>query len=249
MMLISNETGKITFTQMETETRDLFSQSQPCNRLDTMVAQQYFESQSKRLMIDPGGQDKLESLGLKDTSLIERFGVGTGDRAKSILRSDSNISEKEKDSLQHLGIMTRSGHYAFSGAIIFPLYYDIYYSPVGIYGYWCSTKEGFEPDMYTLWGESNVGVFNLDGLNCYSDLIVCHSPLNACQLIERSMDNCIAIMGNGDTVEQYYRLFKHAPTESVRILCNGTQYDQFWKQQVSEALRVLNIACTDYVDA
>ena len=177
--------------------------------------------------------------------------MGYADRhfQRLIPHRDSEEGKQIRGSLHRLGLVRGTGHGAFNGSILFPLFYEIYYIPAGVYGYWCKPKKGFQPDMYTIWGKDRVGVFNLDGLNCYSNLIVCQSPVVACQLIERGLENVIAVMSNGDTVEQYYRLFKHAPTESVKLLSDGDQYGLFWKQQISEALRLLNITCIDYVDA
>lgn len=251
MMLISNKTGKVVFTQMESETPDLFAQPSHCNQIDMTVGQQYLANQSQVFLKDLNCQQKLEAIGLSDSSLIERFGLGYADRQfqRLIPHRDSDEGKKIRGSLHRLGLVRGTGHGVFNGGVLFPLFYDIYYSPVGVYGYWCQPKKGFEPDMYTIWGKDNIGIFNLDALNGFANLIVCQCPVTACQLIERGLENVIAVMSNGDTVEHYYRLFKHTPTEFVQLLGNGDRYGQFWKQQVSEALRLLNIDSSEFSDA
>ncbi|WP_251359101.1 hypothetical protein [Kangiella sp. TOML190] len=251
MMVLNSESGNSYYTPICSESGDILRQQQGVSRLDQTIGNEYVEEQHLMLAQDLDATEKLKAFELSNYDLIEQFHLGYADN--SFLRRYSRYRGEDltpiSASLGRLGLLDSTKQEVLEGCMIFPLYNGIYYIPVGVYGYWLEPKEGVESDLLRLWNQDAVGVFNLDAFNAFSDLIVCQNPVIACQLIERGHENVIAAMGNGDTVEQFRQLFKHMPTQSIRIISNGDRYGQYWADQITEAMRLLNIDCAFYFNA
>ncbi len=246
-MIYNSETGNSSYTPMLWETDDIFSNQVAASRNDAVVAKEYIEEQHFALAKDFDAQDKLTAINLSHYGLINQFQLGFGD--SSFIDSLSKDCSGEKDSLRRLRLIDSFDKGIFDGFIIFPLYNGIYYIPVGAYGYILNPKEGYEPDLVRFWNKEAAGIFNMSAVNAFSDLVVCQSPITACQLIERGIENVVAVRGNGDIAKQFYEMFKHLPTQSVRLISEGDRYGLHWKEQISEAMRWLNIECNDFFDA
>lgn len=250
-MIIRGTNGRDYQTQMLSETDDIFHSQSALTRMEQLAAEQYFDTQHKAFAQDFDAQEKLERIGLSDYGAIEDFKLAFGDRTfqKHSPGRDTDEGAALRGALKRLGIIRDTGHGVFNGAVLFPLYYDIYYRLVGIYGYWLRPRKGFEPEFFTVWCEEGLGVFNHHVLNSHKDIIICQSPVTACQLIERGLDNAVAIMGNNDSYMHYVELFRHLTTQSVKVLPDGSRYGQYWSGEITEAMRLLNIKCSLYCDA
>lgn len=251
MIIQSNETKQRYFTQMKTPSQDIFKKQYVANSLEQALAEQYCQHHHYILSNDHTVMDKLKKVGLSNYALVDRFGLGYVDRSflKTLPHRDSFEGTSDRGRLQRLGLLTPVSRGIFHGSIIFPLYYDIYYRVIGIYGYWVNPRKGHAYEYSTFWCSEGLGIFNQQSFDAYKDLIVCHSPRDACQLIEAGYENAVAILGNGENEEQFYELFRHQPTESVALVSGETESDELWKVQLTMALQSLNIEVRTFTNA
>jgi DNA primase len=181
----------------------------PCpldaNADDATMRSQVAGYYHQRLKSSVHARDYLNTRGLNDDALIERFRMGFADRTLGLRLPDSNRVEGEKlrTRLLELGLWRQSGHEHFNGCIVVPLF-DQAGHIVSFYGRRTQTAkiEHFYPEG------PHRGLFNPAAFES-PEIILCEAVIDALTFCRHGFPNVTCIYGTeGMTEEIWARLAK-----------------------------------------
>ena len=136
------------------------------------------------------------TIGQFDKSFIEVFNIGFVDRTlgKKLPHSESADGSYTRTKLQRIGLFKPSGHEAFRGAIVVPLF-DLDGNIVGNYGIWIGPNYGGKREKTIIWDKRDFGIFNPSSVRAKSTLIFCRTPIEAALLWNLGYQNVISVKG------------------------------------------------------
>jgi len=167
------------------------------------------EHYKKSLLKHPAANSYLTERGLTDFTLYERVGIGFADG--SLL---SRVSEKQKEELKALGIITGKGREFFTGCITIPLLDEAgrvqsFYGRVA--GNNRKVKHLYSP------GEHK-GLVNRKACGVYrEEIILTESILDALSLIQLGIENVIPCYGAGGFTDEHLSLLKNERVKMIVI--------------------------------
>ncbi len=186
------------------------------------------EHYKKSLLKSPAANNYLKSRGFTDYSLYERFGLGFADG--SLL---TRISEKQKEELKILGIITDKGREFFSGCITVPLI-DEAGKVLSFYGRAINNSKKIK-HLYSP-GEHK-GLVNRKAAVVYrEEIILTESVIDAISLIQTGIENVIPCYGvNGFTYE-HLSLLKNERVKTVVIAFDADTAGRDGSEKLSDKL-------------
>jgi DNA primase catalytic core len=158
----------------------------------------------ERLLATPGARGYLQTRGLNDDGLIDRFQLGFADRTLGLRLPDSNRLEGEKlrTRLQALGLWRQTGHEHFNGCLVMPLR-DETGKIVSFYGRRVQ-QNGELRHLYP--PGPHQGFFNPAAL-VEPEVILCEAVLDALTFVRHGFANATCIYGTeGMTGEIWEKL-------------------------------------------
>ena len=178
-------------------------EAEDCELLGQVMA--YYHDCLKRT---PSALKYLEKRGLGSMEMIEHFGLGHSDRSLcyGLPAKNRKAGAELRGRLQRLGILRESGHELFRGAIVVPIR-DEQGRVVSAYGR--KTGEHLrEGTVYHLNLDGKMrGVFNVEALLQYNEIIVCEAILDALTFWCAGYKNVVATRGATNFTEEYLEAF------------------------------------------
>ncbi len=186
----------------------------------------------------------LESRGLNDVALIDRFRLGYANRtlgyrlpgtrwkAGGVLRSR----------LQRLGVLRVSGHEHFSGSIVVPILgargqlAQAYGRKIG-----ARLREGTPAHLYL--PGPHTAVWNVDALASSKEIILCESLFDAMTFWVAGFMHVITSYGVSGFTEAHRAALRLHGTERVLIAYDADEAGERGAEQVADALARMHIAC------
>lgn len=163
----------------------------------------------KSLLKHPAGNSYLKQRGFTDFKLYERIGIGFADG--SLL---SLVSDKQKEELKALGIITAKGREFFAGCITVPRL-DEAGRVVSFYGRAIDDKRKVK-HLYSPC--EHKGLVNRKAAGVYrEEIILTESILDALSLIQMGIDNVIPCYGVNGFTDEHLSLLKDERVKTIVI--------------------------------
>lgn len=186
------------------------------------------EHYKKSLLKHPGAKSYLKSRGLTDYSLYERIGIGFADG--SLL---SRVSEKQKEELKALGIITAKGHEFFSGCVTVPLM-DEAGKILSFYGRAIDEKRKVK-HLYS--PGTHKGLVNRKAAGVYrEEIILTESVIDALSLIQMGIENVIPCYGAGGFTDEHMKVLKENRVKTTVIAFDADEGGRKGSEKLKERL-------------
>jgi DNA primase catalytic core len=175
---------------------------------DQVLLDQVIEFYHTTLKSSPEALEYLENRGLGSMELIEHFRLGYGNRtlAYRLAPKQYKAGAEMRTALQRVGILRDSGHEHFNGSIVVPLFGSDGNDPTGrpVVGAYArklldNLRAGTPKHLY-LPGPHR-GVFNREGLEGQSEIILCEALIDAMTFWSagyRNVTSCYGVNGLTD---------------------------------------------------
>ena len=153
----------------------------------------------------------LDSRGLNDPEMLERFQLGFANRTLGYRLPDKNRKEgaELRGRLQKLGLLRDSGHEHFTGSIVFPIL-SLDGAVLGMYGRKITPGLRAGTPMHTYLPGPHRGVWNEEALLASKEIILCESIIDALTFWCAGFRNVTAAYGvNGFTEDHKAAFAKH----------------------------------------
>jgi len=173
----------------------------------------------QQLQSHSAARQYLANRGLDNDELINQFKLGFSDRKvglESILSSrPSKVGKAERQALKDIGIKLDSGVERFGGSIVIPIINQNKIQEV--YGRKINDglKKGTAKHLYL--PGSHAGVWNLEGLQNQSEIILCESLIDAMTLWVNGFKNVTASYGVNGFTDELLTVLHTENIESVLI--------------------------------
>ena len=186
------------------------------------------EHYKKSLLKHPGANSYLKSRGFTDFTLYERLGIGFADG--SLL---TRVSDKQKEELKILGIITDKGREFFSGCITVPLIDEVG-RVLSFYGRAINNskkiKHLYSPGMHK-------GLVNRKACGVYrEEIILTESVIDAISLIQTGIENVIPCYGVNGFTDEHLSLLKNERVKTVVIAFDADTAGRDGSEWLSEKL-------------
>lgn len=193
-------------------------------------------------------QELVTKVGL-DKSAMSEFNLGYVNRTLGLSLPDPRSFDggSQRGLYQRIGLFKVTGHERFRWALVFPLY-DIDGNIVGAYGYWIRKRSSHNEGTFVLWDFHDVGIFNPQAVRTSEKLLICSTPLQACQLWSRGYRHAISLMGHEITYEQVQTIFKDKPVLQVELIQPDDLIDRHQFEQLKLYLTSLGKSCS-FIDS
>jgi DNA primase len=180
----------------------------------TQVIDYYHET----LKQSPEALVYLESRGLGDRELIDRFKLGFANRTlgyrlpEKAYKAGKDVREK----LQATGLLRASGHEHFNGSLVVPIFNNEG-EVVEVYGRKLlnNLRKGTPKHLYL--PGSHAGVWNGEGLVDQKEVILCEALIDAMTFWVNGYRNVTASYGTSGFTTDHLQHFKHSGVERVLI--------------------------------
>jgi DNA primase catalytic core len=185
----------------------------------------------------------LESRGLTDTEMIDRFQLGFANRKLGLTLPDKNrkAGADLRGRLQRLGILrAESGHEHMNGSIVFPIL-SLAGDVLGMYGRKITPglREGTPLHLY-LPGPHR-GVWNEEALAASKEIIVCESIIDALTFWCAGFRNVTASYGVSGFTEDHRAAFQKHGTQQLWIAYDRDEAGDAAAERLREELLKLGI--------
>jgi DNA primase catalytic core len=189
----------------------------PANADDAAAVQRVVGFYHATLKDNPEALAYLDSRGLKNAELIDRFQLGYANRtlAYRLPERDRVAGAAIREQLQRVGILRESGHEHFNGSLVVPVF-DAHGRVVEIYGRKLldNLRHGTPKHLYL--PGPHAGVWNAEALIASKEIILCEALIDAMTFWCAGYRNVTAAYGvNGFTEEMLAAFLAHG---IVRVL-------------------------------
>ena len=184
----------------------------------------------------------LESRGLMDGEMIERFRIGFANRTLGYRLPEKNRKEgaELRGRLQRLGLLRESGHEHFAGSIVFPVL-SLEGEVTEIYGRKITAGLRAGTPLHTYLPGPHRGVWNEEALEASREIIVCESIIDALTFWCAGFRNVTAAYGvNGFTEDHKAAVLKHG-VERVWIAYDRDEAGEQAAGRLKEELAALGV--------
>ncbi len=189
----------------------------------TTIAEYYH----KKLYDNENAIDYLQKREFDNAELYERFNIGFVDG--SML---SKVSDKQKQSLIDVGIITAKGNEHFRNCLTFPIVNDSN-DVVGIYGRSISPSSKV-PHLY-LKGDHK-GIFNYKASKVYDEIILTESIIDALSLISLGFENTQSIYGTNGFTDEHLQMLKDDRVKTVILAFDNDEPGKAAAEKIKEKL-------------
>lgn len=212
---------------------------------ERLIIHQGFDYYHVCLKCSLPAQERLKQVGIVDNKVIDAFTLGYVDRTlgSSLPDPRSYNGGSQRGLYQRIGLFKCTGHERFRWALVFPLY-DIDGNIIGVYGYWVRQRASQNEAKFVLWDFDDVGIFNPSALQNSEKLLLCSTPLQACQLWSRGYRHAMSLMGHDITYEQVQAIFKDKPVSQIELIQPDDLIDRHQFEQLNLYLKSLGKSCT-----
>lgn len=212
---------------------------------EQMMIQQGFDYYHLCLKCSLPAQDLLAQAGINDKAAMSEFSLGYVNRTLGLSLPDPRSFDggSQRGLYQRIGLFKVTGHEFFRWALVFPLY-DIDGNIIGVYGYWVRQRKSQNEGQYILWDWDDVGIFNPAALQNSETLLLCSTPLQACQLWSRGYHHAVSLVGHDITYEQVQSIFKDRPVSQVELIKPDDLIDRHQFEKLNLYLKSLGKSCS-----
>jgi DNA primase catalytic core len=191
---------------------------------DQTLLDQVIEFYHQTLKTSPEALEYLDSRGLGSMELIERFKLGYANRtlAYRLAPKAFKAGAELRTALQRVGIMRDSGHEHLNGSIVIPLFGSVDAGSaqpqvVGAYGRKMNQqlRPGTPKHLY-LPGPHR-GVFNRDGIERQSEVILCEALLDALTFWKAGYRNVTSCYGVNGLTDELLAALKQCGAQRILI--------------------------------
>ena len=160
----------------------------------------------------------LESRGLTDPELIDRFRLGFANRTLGYRLPDKSVQagREIRGRLQKLGVLRKSGHEHFNGSLVVPVFAEDG-RVVEIYGRKIGERLRKGTPLHLYLPGPHRGVFNSAALAASPELILCESLLDALTFWSAGFRHVTSAYGVNGFTEEMLEAFRSHGTERVLI--------------------------------
>lgn len=214
------------------------------------------------LQQSPEALEYLQSRGLGDPELIQRFKLGYANRTLGYRLPEKNrkAGAEIRGKLQEVGILRESGHEHFSGSIVVPIMSrDGRYAGVPGGSTPAGNEAGQVVEVYgrkilgnrlrkgtaqhTYLPGPHAGVWNADGLEGQKEVILCEALLDAMTFWVNGFKNVTASYGTAGFAADHLALFKAYGIERVLIAYDRDEAGNNAAEQLAKKLIAEGFAC------
>ncbi|MES9904934.1 MAG: CHC2 zinc finger domain-containing protein [Sedimenticola sp.] len=196
------------------------------------------------LKSSPEALEYLESRGLKDTELIERFKLGYANRSLAYRLPEKNrkAGAEVRGQLQAIGILRKSGHEHFNGSLVVPVA-DEHGVISEVYGRKIrkDLRKGTALHLYL--PGPHQGVWNTEALKAYKEIILCEALIDAMTFWVHGFRNVTTSYGTGGFTDDHLAAFKSHGIERVLIAYDRDEAGNRAAEELTKKLMVSGIDC------
>ncbi len=186
--------------------------------------------------------DYLESRGLKDQALIQKFKLGFSDRALGLYVPNKHRKDgKElRAKLKETGVLRPNGHEHLTGCVTIPIE-NLKKEPVQIYGRRIEKKIPKEKRHLYL-AKPIAGIFNQEAFKS-REIILCESILDALTFYRHGMEAVTCTYGVKHLTKELFEAINEAKIESVCLAFDADESGEEATMKAREKLESFGIAC------
>jgi DNA primase len=192
----------------------LLSEDAEAQQLLNQVVDYYHET----LKQSPEALDYLQSRGLGNAELIDRFRLGYANRTLGYRLPEKNrkAGAAMRGTLQEVGLIRSSGHEHFNGSIVVPIF-NAEGNVVEAYGRKIrdDLRKGTSKHLYL--PDAHAGVWNAEGLEGQDEIILCEALFDAMSFWVNGYRNVTASYGTSGFTDDHLALFKQLHIKRVLI--------------------------------
>jgi DNA primase catalytic core len=202
----------------------------------------------------PEGQaarDYLESRGLGDAELWQRFGIGLADRTLGLRIPERNRRQgaEIRERLEALGVYRKTGREHLNGCLVVPVR-DVSGRIVQLYGRRIDPKAP-KNQRHLYLARPLGGVFNADAFSGRGlagqapprEIILTESILDALTFIRHGMDATTCTFGTANFTDELFEAIRAAKVESVRLAFDADEAGQKAEAETAKRLQAVGIEC------
>ena len=186
----------------------------------------------------------LESRGLNDPELIDRFKLGYANRTLSnhLPAKKIKAGAQLRGKLQEIGLYRASGHEHFNGSLVVPVF-DDGGDVVEMYGRKVldNLRKGTPKHLYL--PGAHAGVWNADGLVDQKEVILCEALMDAMTFWCAGYRNVTASYGTQGFTDDHLALFKRLQIQRVLIAYDRDDAGNSAAEKLAEQLQSKGFAC------
>ncbi|WP_299945303.1 CHC2 zinc finger domain-containing protein [uncultured Microbulbifer sp.] len=196
------------------------------------------------LLASPEALDYLQSRGLGDHELIERFKLGYANRTLTyqLPPKRHKTGAEIRAQLQALGILRQSGHEHLNGSLVVPVF-NRAGQVVEAYGRKLrdDLRKGTPKHLY-LPGPHR-GVWNGEGLQDHREVILCEALIDAMTFWVHGYKNVTASYGTAGFTDDHLALLQKLNIQRLLIAYDRDQAGNSAAQQLAKKLQAEGVAC------
>jgi len=196
------------------------------------------------LKSSPEALEYLESRGLKDAELIERFKLGYANRSLAYRLPEKNrkAGAEIRGQLQEIGILRKSGHEHFNGSLVVPIA-DEHGVISEVYGRKIrkDLRKGTALHLYL--PGPHQGVWNIEALKVYKEIILCEALIDAMTFWVHGFRNVTSSYGAGGFTDDHLAAFKAHGIERVLIAYDRDESGNRAAEELTSKLSKAGISC------
>lgn len=215
---------------------------------DQALLDQVIEFYHQTLKASPEALNYLESRGLGNMELIERFRLGYANRtlAYRLAPKQYKAGAESRTALQRVGILRDSGHEHLNGSIVIPLFQSDESGTrhvVGAYGRKLldNLRAGTPKHLY-LPGPHR-GVLNREGLEGAKEVILCEALIDALTFWNAGYRNVTSCYGVHGMTDEILTGLKTCGAERVLIAFDRDEAGDRGAEAVAKQLTAAGLAC------
>ena len=211
---------------------------------DAAVLDQVVGFYQETLQESPEALTYLESRGLNDRQVIERFRLGFANRTLGYRLPDRSVKagREVRDRLQRLGILRPSGHEHFNGSVVVPVF-DEAGQVVEVYGRKIGEKLRKGTPLHLYLPGPHRGVWNREALVESVEVILCESLIDALTFWAAGYTNVTTAYGINGFTEELLEAFLGHGTERVLIAYDRDEAGESAAAKLAERLLAAGIEC------
>jgi DNA primase catalytic core len=216
---------------------------------DQELLDQVIDFYHTTLKSSPEALEYLERRGLGSPELIERFRLGYANRtlAYRLAPKQYKAGAEMRTALQRVGILRDSGHEHFNGSIVVPLFgASADGAPRAVVGAYArklldNLRAGTPKHLY-LPGPHR-GVFNREGLEGQSDIILCEALIDATTFWAAGYRNVTSCFGVNGMTEELLGAPKSCGTQRILIAFDRDEAGDRGAEALSQRLMADGLDC------
>ena len=219
----------------------LLSEDAEAQQLLNQVTDYYHET----LKQSPEALEYLSSRGLGDAELIDRFKLGYANRTLAYRLPEKNrkAGAEIRGKLQEVGILRDSGHEHLNGSVVVPIF-DNESNVCELYGrkiLGARLRKGTAQHLYLPC--PHAGVWNREGLEGQSEIILCEALLDAMTFWVHGYKNVTSSYGTSGFTPDHLAAVKSAGAERILIAYDRDEAGNNAAEKLAKDLQQQGFAC------